>query len=874
MHTLRSLVARIRGLIRRNRLREELDEEVRFHLEMEIEHQRARGLSTSDAQRVAHLAFGPLQRFREEARDARGGAILDKLSRDVRVALRSFRRTPTFAATAILVLGLGIGMTSAVITVARAVLARPLPVGEPNRVIVPRIIDASGTSIAIQSEQMDQLRHESRTMSNVAGVADWGAGEQPFRDGDDFITLRMATVTGNFFDVLGSYPTVGRLHFNFEDDLDGSADVLVLSYATWKGRFGGDSLIVGRHLTYPFTRQRYAIVGVAPPGLDYPAGVEVWVARSFSRPLVNIVARLAPNVPPSAAGAEFMGFVKRANPGLASVLRVARTDTPTIQQAIVGDVRPVLLVMTAAVGLLLLIACVNVGNLFLLRTSSRQREFAVRRALGASYADLAQQLVVECTMIAAAGGLLGLAAADALIHVLLAFSPGEIPRLDMVRLAGSPVGVAVGVSALTALLFGVGPALVGARAAPASLLRFDMRAGTGTRQRRRVRQALVASQIALALIMLAGAGLLVRSLQQLDQIRLGLTADRLSFVALEMPYSRYDSAPKLFALGDAVTARLRAVPGVTALSPILEPPFLMPNRYLERVQIERKAPSAGDADARLPIEEGGSEYFQALGIPLLRGRGFADSDREDAPRVAVVSEATARLLWPGENPLGKRFRNAGAKDTTWQTVVGVAGDIRFRRLRDATPILYLPWKQVFFDGAFAVRTSGRLATVLPAMRRAVRDVDPELILWWARTMDDMLAVPLAQPRLTATLLSAFALTALVLAVVGLYGVMASAVREQTRDIGVRMALGATPERVRRDVMSRAFRVTLAGGAMGLGGALISSHLLTALLFGVSATDPAILGGVCVLLMCTGLLAAYLPARRATKIDPAQALRLE
>jgi predicted permease len=797
---------------------------------------------------------------------------MNHLAQDIRIALRGFRRTPTFAATAILVLGLGIGMTSAVFTVARAVLARPLPVHEQDRVVVPRIIDAGGTSIAIQAEQLEQLRHESRTMRDIAGVANWGALEQPLGTGDDFIALHMAAVTGNFFDLLGSRPAVGRL-LRPEDDLDGGTHVLVLSYAAWQDRFGGDSLIIGRHLAYPYATWSYTIIGVAPPGLDYPAGAEVWVPTgSLGRPLVNIVARLVSNVPPSAAGTEFLAFMTRTNSR--ALVRLARPNVTTIRQAIVGDVRPALLVMTAAVGLLLLIACVNVGNLLLLHSSSRLREFGVRRALGASYVDLARQLLVESTMIAGAGGLLGLAVAEALLHVLLAFTPGQVPRLDMVRLAGSPVIVAMGVSMFTALVFGVGPALAGARVAPASLLRADIRAGTGTHERRGIRQALVASQIALALVMLAGAGLLVRSLQQLDHIKLGLTADRLSFVALEIPYARYDSTSKLLALGDAVIARLRAVPGVTAISPVLEPPFLTPNRYLEKVHVEGQDASTDDANPLLPVEEGGAEYFKALGIPLIQGRGFTDRDREDAPRVAVVSEAAARLLWPGQNPVGKRIHAADAKNPTWQTVVGVAGDIRFRRLRDATPILYLPWKQYLFDGVFAVRTAGPLPAVLPAMRHAVRDVDPGLMLWWARTMDDMLAVPLAQPRLNAILLSAFALTALVLAVVGLYGVMASAVREQTRDIGVRMALGATPERVRRDVMSRALQVMLAGAAIGIAGALISSHVLTALLFGVSANDPVVLGGVCVLLVCTGLLAAYIPARRATRVDPAEALRAE
>jgi putative ABC transport system permease protein len=380
--------------------------------------------------------------------------------------------------------------------------------------------------------------------------------------------------------------------------------------------------------------------------------------------------------------------------------------------------------------------------------------------------------------------------------------------------------------------------------------------------------------MALALVMLAGAGLLVRSLERLERVDLGYRAERLSMLELTFPFDRYNTAPKYMALFDRIFTRLRAVPGVVSLTPVIIPPFLGPNVWQWRPVVEGQSQAEADATPFIPVEGGNAEYFRTFGIPIVRGTDFSDADHDGAPAVAVVSEAVAQRLWPGQDAVGKHIRFNGLDSTLWRTVIGVAGDIRFRSLRDATPTIYMPWRQMGTQGTVAIRTSGDLSAALGAMRRAVAELDPQVRIWRARSMDDLLAGPLAQPRLSTLLLSTFGLTALLLAAIGLYGVMASAVREQTRELGVRMALGASPERIRRDVLSGALAVGGAGALAGLAVAVVATRFLVTLLYGVSPVDPVTLLSVCGLLVVVTMVASYVPARRATRIDPALALRAD
>ena len=792
---------------------------------------------------------------------------MSRIGPDIRIALRGFRRSPAFTVTAVLILALGIGMAVAMTTVFSAVLVRQLPVNEQDRIVVLWTYRDPAVEFSVGSTALARLRSDSRTMTGIAGVAHWGATAAPMLDGDRSLVMNRVVASDNLFAVLGARPVIGRL-LRPDDGLPGAEHVMVLSYTAWRQQFGGDSSVVGHALLEPYGRTRYTIVGVAPAGLDYPSGAGYWVPLWPGDHQVNVVARLAPGASPEAARSEFLAIAQRIYPERHFV--GARVFTFT--QAVLGEVRPVLVVLTAAVGLLLAIACVNVGNLLLLRSAARARELTIRRALGASQGDIAWQLLAESALLATAGGTLGLICAQSLLSALIAFAPARLPRLDSLQLAGAPIAIAIGVTVIAVLLFGVVPALVAARGSASSSLGVGARSGTETRWRRNLRHALVASQVALALILLAGAGLLARTLARLEGLDLGYTAERLSVLQVSFPAAKYDTPSKLTAVGDAVTARLHAIPGVVTVTPILIPPFLGANSFVGKLEVEGQSRAAADAGVFVPLEVGGAEYFRTFGIPIRQGRAFTDDDRADGPQVAVVSDAVARREWPNANPIGKRIRYWGPDTLTWRTVVGVAGDIHFRSVRDATPTIYLPWRQAFWQGMYAVRTTGEFSAVLPAVRREVRTVDPQLSLWFAHPMDELLAVPLAEPRLGAFLLSGFGLAALLLAAIGLYGVMAAAVREQTREIGVRMALGATPARLRRDVLRRALGVAAIGTLVGICGAVASSRLFTSLLFQVNPIDPVTLVGVSVLLLGVAMASAYLPARRATRVDPAIALR--
>jgi predicted permease len=800
------------------------------------------------------------------------------LAHDIRIALRGFRRSPSFTITAVLILTIGIGMAVAMFTVFDAVIGRALPVTRPDR--VAELFTYKGdpnTDYYMLRNDLKKVAATSKTMQDVGGIAHWGAPPAPMVDGDRPLILNRTLVTGNFFDILGTRPLLGRL-IQPNDETPGAELVMVISYGAWQKYFAGDSAVVGRQLMEPYGRKRYRIIGVARPGLEYPAAVDTWMPawQPSDNLSVIAVARLAPNATLRAAQSEFLTSMR----SLSAERDYDGVHIETFTDAVVGDVRPILLVLTAAVGLLLLIACVNVGNLLLLRAAGRAREISVRRALGATYADIVRQLVVESGLLGLAGGVLGLATAAGLIKVLLANAPPQLPRADVIAVSGTPLFVALGVTLASVLLFGVLPALLVSRGDLGSPMRHDSRAGTETRGRRIMRQTLVASQVALALVMLAGAALLSRSLERLQSISLGYEPNGLALLSIAFPPSVYaDSAGgvdqnRLNGLGDRLVPAFRAVPGVTAVTPALVPPFLGTGIFMGRLDLPGQTAEEIKKNPTFPMEAGGEDYFRVHGLKVLRGRAFTERDDAKAENVAVLSESAARRIFPNADPIGKKIRFWSGDSTVYRTVVGIAGDMHYRSLREATAEIYLPWKQSYWQGSFAIRTTGSLESVLPALRRAVAEVNPDLTLWQANSMETLLAQPLAQPRMTAVLLVGFAFVSMLLAAIGLYGVMASSVRASMRELGVRAALGASPERLRRGVLTQALTVTGAGAGVGLAVALAASQLLAKLLFEVSPADPVSMVGSAVVLLVVGLVAAYVPARHATRVDPVQALRAD
>ena len=803
---------------------------------------------------------------------------------DARLALRGFRRTPGFFVTAVIILGTGIGASAAMFAVFRTVLVKKLPVRDQDGIVVMWTYRTPGSDYAPDPHLLAPFRRSSRTLSEFAGVAHWGATTAPFTIGDRTFAMKQGMVTANFFDVLGPRPLLGGF-FHRDDEETAFARLgvdrgvhgkIVLAYDAWRKQFGGDSSVIGKQVVDPTTKWTYTIVGVAPPGLAYPAGVDFWLPMRggwTATTSVFVVGRLAPGATVAGARAEYVAFTQRADP----TYKITGAHAATFTETVVGDVRPVLGILTAAVALLVLIACLNVGNLLLFRASGRAREFAVRRALGAQFGDIAWQLLVESALLAVAGGSFGLLLATALIRKVGLIAPHNLPRLDEVRLATAPIVPVVGITALTVLVFGVLPTLLIAQGDVASPLRLGTRAGHESRGRRLVRQALVASQLALALVMLAGAALLARSLGRLQGDDIGFDRQHVMAVSFTPDWAHDTSAQLLTQVAQRLERRLASIPGIVASTPLVVPPMVGTGVWQVRFTKPGQSNDQAASNATTSGDVIGPGYFRTFGIPIVRGRAFTDADDGSAPLVMIVNESFARLYWPGEDALGKQLRMSWTGvvgDSGWRTVVGVAKDAHLRVLRESSPIAYLPVGQGFWQGYFAIRATESPAIVTPMLRAALAEVAPTTQLYDVRSMDDVLAPSLAEPRLGMMLMTSFGLVALLLAAVGLYGVMASLVRDQTREIGIRIALGASVGRVRAEVLGRAGVVAGVGAIAGLAGALATSRVLSALLFQVSPTDPASLGGACLVLLLVGGLAAYVPARRATRIDPVQALRAD
>ena len=793
------------------------------------------------------------------------------LSNDLRVARRRLLRSPAHSLTSVVVLGLGLGAAVSTFAVTRSVLLQPLPVVDQDRLVLPKTRDPRGVDLAITVNDLKAVRASSRTMSAIAAYAHQGAFELPVIDGDRTVAMRAAWVTGNFFDVLGTRPALGRF-FHADDESETDAKAVVLSYGSWKRYFGGDSAVVGRTLGNPYLPTRYTIVGIAPAGLDFPSGAEYWTPHVYVGGL-DILGRLAPAASPDAARDEFLRTMReqyRTGSGR-DVNSLAAGTVQTLTVAVLGDVRPVLRLLMAAVLLLFLLACINVGTLQLLQTAGRRREIAVRRSLGAGATAIVRLLLTESGALIVVGGALGYGLSRGLIAWLVRVRPVGLPRTDL--LAPAPIWMTVvGVLGVALLVWPLSGLAVRHRRVLSTQL--GDRSGHSTVATRRAREWFVGAQVALALVMLSGAGLLLRSLANLESIDLGYRPHHLSLISVALPVSGITDKEDPFApLLAGLPTAFHGVPGITGVTPLDAPPFFGPQIF--NGQWVADGQSGTNNHIRIPVEAGGAEYFTTMGIPVLTGRGFLTSDQKEAPYVAVVSLSAAKLLGLGANPLGRRIRFADDTGTrSWRTIVGVIGDIRYRSLREATPTIVLPASQFFFQGFLAVRSTTPLSSVLPGLRRAVRDVNPAASITRAQPMDDLLRSQRSVSRFSTLLLSGIGVVAITMAAIGLYGLLASIVRETRKDIGIRMALGATPGRVGRETLTQALAVVGPGVLVGVVVSVFASNLVASLLYGTSPTDAAALGGAAALLLTVSLLAAYVPTRRAASVDPAEVLKAD
>jgi putative ABC transport system permease protein len=808
---------------------------------------------------------------------------MSAMLQDIRVGIRSLARSPGFVLTATLTLALGIGLATAVYTVADVYLLRPLPVREQDRVIVlwGATRDGQFDNVPLQLAPARDFATRVRSLERVELFSRGDPQPVPIRDGTRIFRLRRSLVSGGFFELLGTRPAVGRL-LEVADDVVGAAPVVVLSHRAWQQHFGGDSRVVGRRLVLHETDVAHTIVGVLPQGLDYPRETEFWApVIPALRPLGNdpayaelhLLGRLRPAASARDAGRELTAFFGR--PEASAWEREVRGVTHPLANVTLGDAKPAVFAFAAAAGLLLLITCINVANLLLVRGLERVREIAVRSALGARRRRIVGQLVTESGILASAGGILGAAVASIVIRLFVAFAPSGLPRLDEIRMSGSAVAGAIAITALVTLLFALAPAIVTSRVDLQGSLRSNTRQGGASRRFRLGTEGLVVGQVALALLVLSAAGLITRSLIKLQTLELAFESSELLIGELALPYERFGDTRTQRELLDRLVPRLEAIPGVGAVSPVLSVPYAG--------GIDGRPATDGQSSeeqARNPIlnmEVVTPNYFETFGIPVLRGRAFTDGDRQGAPSVVVISQTAAALYWPGaKNALGKRL-TMGAGSNQSMTVVGIVPDTRYRDLRNARPSVYFPLGQSSFPVApmtLAIRIDGKGSDPTAAIRRAVEEVEAGVALASVSPFERFLERPRAQPRLNAVLLSVFALAAVALAAVGLYGVMATMVRQRTRELGVRMALGATGRDLVRMIVRRGLVLATLGTAVGLLGASVANRVLRALLFEVSPTDAPTLGTMVVALLGVAAVASLIPARASTRIDPVVALRAD
>jgi len=794
---------------------------------------------------------------------------------ELRYAFRILTRAPGFALTALLTLALGIGLATAVFTVAHTLLLRRLPVDDQDRLVV--LWGEAPDRAFNYSLGLDDAREFARRVRSVERVAFfsyYGAVPKPIRDGDQISRLSRTAVSGEFFEVLGARPVVGRA-LRAADDVSGAAPVAVLSYGTWQRRFGGDRTIVGRQLLTYDDGVAYTIIGVMPQGLEYPRGTDFWtpvVPSSLPKDLY-VIGRLAPGASVTNARDELTAFFSRAESS--PWQRNLRGVVHTLPQLVLGDTKPALIVFAAAAALLLLITCINVANLLLVRGLARVREIAVRSALGAGRRHVIRQLLIENALLAVVGGALGVGVAAAAVRMFVAFAPAGVPRLDEIQLNAIALAGAIGITVLAMLIFAVAPAIITSRVDLARVLRSDARQSVN-RGARLATDALVVGQVALALLVLSATGLIARSLMKLERAELSFEPSHLLIGDLALRYDQFDNAAKQRALLDRLVASLYAIPGVRAVSPVVAVPFSGSGGWDGRPAAEGQSPAEATANPMLNMEVVTPAYFEALGLQITRGRVFTDADREGTPTVVVISQSAARHYWPGADPLGKRLRMGPELERT-VTVVGVVPDTRYRDLRDARPTVYFPLRQSFFPSmpmTLVVRTSGPPAAAVPAIRRAIGEAAPGVALASAAPFATFLEGPLAQPRLNALLLALFAGAAVALAAVGLFGAMATMVRQRTRELGVRMALGATARELRSMVMRRGLAIAATASVLGLLGAVLANRLLAAMLYDVTPTDLTTLAVVTGFLMTVAALASLIPARWITRIDPMVALRTD
>jgi putative ABC transport system permease protein len=876
MYWLRFIGLRLKALLRKEQVEEELDAELRFHLLMRTRENIERGMTPESAMLDARRRFGNLEHIKDAAREIKGGGMLETLVQDARYGARMMFKSPAFTAIAVLTLAAGVGANTAIFSVVNAVLLKALPYHNSHRLVLVSGTDQDARPGVISVAEAQDFAAQLTTLEDFAAMQSQSinltGGAEPER-------VRGAFVTANFFEVFNLAPTAGRTFARGEDQ-PGAERVVVVKEGFWRRRLNSDPELAGRKVI--LNGEPYSVVGVVPNSFRHPldAEVEMWTTvqrfpssetRRDSR-FLFAVGHLKPGVTQAQAQVEAETVAARMAQAYPDVSAGRGAKVELLEEMTVRNIRPILLALFAAVGCILLIACSNLANLTLARGTARLREFALRSALGASRVRLARQLLTETTLLALLGGGLGLLLARWGTDLLLAVSPGVLPRGE-VRLDAPVLLFTLGVSVLTGFLFGLAPAWQLSRLDLNTALKEGGRSAGDGAGAIRARSVFVVVQMALALVLLVGGALFIKSFYRLLQVDPGFKTENLLTLEYRLPRNKYVEPAAQWEFHRQVVERLREVPGVQSAALVRGLP-LSGNSGTVRLALPDREPPPKGQEPQALFNTVTPDYFATMDIPTAQGRLFGDGDRVETPAVFLINQTMARRFWSGQDPVGKQIKFVGDDETG--TVVGVVGDAKQDWLsEEQRPQIYNSYSQS--PGIFAtvvVRTGVEPMSLSQAVREAVWKVDKDQPVWKVRTVETLMAYNVADKRFLMLLMGVFAALALAITAIGLYGVVNYTVGRRTHEIGIRMALGARAVDVLKLVVSQGMRLTLIGVGVGLVASFGLTRFIGSLLYGVSATDTLTFTSVAALLAGVALLACYIPARRATKVDPSIALRHE
>ena len=865
---------RLRMLIDRDRVDRDLDDELRHHVALETEARTAQGIPAAEARRQALATFGGLESARNGVHEVRFGAALEQIVQDLKYALRSLSRSRGFALVGVVTVALGIGASTAVFSVVDAVLLNPLPFSRAERIVTVWQFDATAAvERGVSPGNFLEWRDRSNAFDRIAAVEP--SGVDLVSEGEPQ-NLRIWRVSEGFFDILGVPAQHGRT-FTADEHQPGADGAVVLSQGFWQQRFGGDPSVVGRTLT--LSERPYVVVGVMPQQFDYPPGRDLWMSRAFTEDdrqnrgglFLNVIARLTPGVSVDAARAEMRGVAEQLAREYPTTNQRFGASIIPLRDRVVGDARPYLLLLSGAVAFVLLITCVNVANLLLARGTARTQEFAVRAALGAGRWRLCAQLFVESLVLAVLGGVLGVVAARWGLLALVSLAPGDIPRLQEAGVDPTALAFAATLSCLTAFLVGILPARLFSRVNGDAAL---VRASRGGRAivNDRTRRLLVIGEVALALVLLTGASLLARSFVNLLRVDPGFSQE--GVVALPVfVWRAYPEAPRRAMFFEETLRRVSAAPGVTSAAAASIIPFgEIVTDPRTRLTIDGR-PTEDDARPTIGLNVVTPDYFRTMGIAVVEGRVFSPLDLADTTPVAIINETTARRFWPNDRPLAARIKLTDGPDVV-REIIGIVRDTRDTALDDTpVPMVFLPHQQhPTGTMTYVVKASGAPGSIVSAVKAAVWTVNPELPFRPVTTLQRLVDSSIAPRQFVLVLMSVFGVVGLFLASVGMFGLIKYLVERRTRELGLRMALGAAPDRLVWALIGEGLRLAATGVLIGVVGALGLTRLLSTLLFGIPPTDPASFVGAIVVVLSVAGLASYLPARKIVAASPMLALQ--